>query len=550
MYIKEVRLKNFKSFYGEFKISFNSGVNILVGDNGVGKSTILEAIHLALSGYYYGSYIKHLITPYFWNQQVLLEYFENVRASKSEQPPIVAIELWFDEYPEFTGNYNSESNEREAGISFQLRLNNDFQSEFDEYIYANAKDSNILPVEYFQVEWRSFSRKDITARNIDLKSVFIDSTGKTSNITDLFVSQILKNTLSIQEKASLTHAHRDFLKSIDANSAISKINKNLKEKIIISDGEEVSLSADYSITKPWEYSIVANIDNIPMNFVGKGKQTELKTKLSLSKATENTINQVILIEEPENHLSFSKLNELIAHIKNNIGNKQLIITTHSSYVLNKLGLDQLILLSKEHRHIRFNQLTDETKTYFEKLSGYDTLRLILSQKAILVEGDSDELVIQKAYLDKNKRLPLEAGCDVISLRGLTFLRYLEIAEALELNVALVTDNDGNINNLEDKYKLYIGENKKSSIKICYSTKVYSAKDFGEEEIEKFNYNTLEPCIIKENSLEVLNSIFGTSHKTKNAMLIYMKKHKTDCALKIFEATESINYPQYILDAIK
>ena len=287
-----------------------------------------------------------------------------------------------------------------------------------------------------------------------------------------------------------------------------------------------------------------------MNFVGKGKQTELKTKLSLSKATDNTINQVILIEEPENHLSFSKLNELIAHLKNNIGNKQLIITTHSSYVLNKLGLDQLILLGKEHRHIRFNQLTDDTKTYFEKLSGYDTLRLILSKKAILVEGDSDELVIQKAYLDKKKKLPLEDGCDVISLRGLTFLRYLEIAEALELNVALVTDNDGNINKLEDKYKLYIGENKKSSIKICYSNQVYSAKDFGEEEIEKFNYNTLEPCILKENSLDLLNSIFETSHKTKNVMLKYMKDHKTDCALKIFGTTKSINYPQYILDAIK
>ena len=44
MAIRKVKIQNFKCFYGEFVIDLNSGLNILVGNNETGKSTILEAI--------------------------------------------------------------------------------------------------------------------------------------------------------------------------------------------------------------------------------------------------------------------------------------------------------------------------------------------------------------------------------------------------------------------------------------------------------------------------------------------------------------------------
>ena len=47
MYIKEINIENFKCFKGKFNLKLNEGLNILVGDNEAGKSTILEAIHLA-----------------------------------------------------------------------------------------------------------------------------------------------------------------------------------------------------------------------------------------------------------------------------------------------------------------------------------------------------------------------------------------------------------------------------------------------------------------------------------------------------------------------
>ena len=58
MYIKKIIIENFKCFEGGFPLELNKGLNILVGDNEAGKSTILEAIHLALSEIFYKSDTK------------------------------------------------------------------------------------------------------------------------------------------------------------------------------------------------------------------------------------------------------------------------------------------------------------------------------------------------------------------------------------------------------------------------------------------------------------------------------------------------------------
>lgn len=50
MYISKIELKNFKSFEGEKEINFQKGVNYIVGDNNVGKTTILQAINFLISG--------------------------------------------------------------------------------------------------------------------------------------------------------------------------------------------------------------------------------------------------------------------------------------------------------------------------------------------------------------------------------------------------------------------------------------------------------------------------------------------------------------------
>ena len=43
MILKQFHISNFKMF-DDLKLNFESGFNLLLGDNGVGKTTILEAI--------------------------------------------------------------------------------------------------------------------------------------------------------------------------------------------------------------------------------------------------------------------------------------------------------------------------------------------------------------------------------------------------------------------------------------------------------------------------------------------------------------------------
>ena len=125
----------------------------------------------------------------------------------------------------------------------------------------------------------------------------------------------------------------------------------------------------------------------------------------------STNANVYLIEEPENHLSHTNLNKLIQKISNKSSGKQLIITTHSNFVLNKLGPENVILF-RGADNMTLKDLSPGTRDYFMKLPGYNTLRLILAKKAILVEGPSDDLIVQKACIKKYKCLPIEKrmGC--------------------------------------------------------------------------------------------------------------------------------------------
>ena len=68
MYIEELRLRNYRN-YEEQRLTLNQGVNIFVGENGQGKTNLLESIYyLATGGNFRGNKDLELIrwdAPYF-----------------------------------------------------------------------------------------------------------------------------------------------------------------------------------------------------------------------------------------------------------------------------------------------------------------------------------------------------------------------------------------------------------------------------------------------------------------------------------------------------
>jgi putative ATP-dependent endonuclease of OLD family len=550
IYIKEINIENFKCFQGVFNLKLNEGLNILVGDNEVGKSTILEAIHLVLTGIFNGKYLRNELTQYLFNNKVVEDYIKSLANKGDEipQPPQIVIEIFIDgqDLPLLEGDQNSKKI-KERGILLKIAFDeNKYKGEYESLVKTGGIKT--LPIEYYDVAWISFARETITPKSIPLKSALIDSSSyRYRSGSDVYIAQIVRDFLDIEDIVAISQAHRKLKESFMDDPSIDVINTKIKKATNISD-KEVKISVDLSSKNAWENSLMTYLDDVPFHHIGKGEQTIVKTKLSLSHKKSKEAN-TLLLEEPENHLSHSKLNQLIGELKRGNQEKQVIVSTHSSFVANKLGLGSLVLLH-DQTTTKFDALSSDTKAFFEKLSGYDTLRLLLCQKAILVEGDSDELIVQKAYRKENNgKLPIEDGVDVISV-GTSFLRFLEIAKKIKKLVIVVTDNDGDVQAVKQKYSEYLSDNAatKNFIKICFDETV----DTGGLKIgdKPFNYNTLEPKILKANSVEKLNKIFGTKYKTADDLLRYMKENKTDCALKIFDTTEEIKFPEYILQAIK
>jgi len=545
MKIDRIKIVNFKCFKGEFNLALNEGLNILVGENESGKSTILEAIHLALTGLFKGRYLKNELTQYLFNNEVVNKYLDDLNQGKATNLPHILIEIFIsgEDLPLFEGNGNSEKI-KTCGISLKIAFDDKYKAEYEE-LEKNKNVVKTIPIEYYNILWTSFARENITARSIPVKSAMIDSSSnRYQNGSDIYISRIVRDNLEPKEIVEISQAHRTMRDSFRECSAIKAINAKIKSDAKISD-KKIELSVELLSKNAWENSLMTYLDEVPFHFVGKGEQCIIKTKLALGHKKSKEAN-LILLEEPENHLTHSRLNQLINNIKAEHKDKQIIISTHNSFVANKLGLDNLILLN-DSKTVRFNDLKPETKSFFEKISGYDTLRLILCKKAILVEGDSDELVLQKAYMLENSgKLPIENGIDVISV-GTSFLRFLEIAEKIKKTVVVLTDNDGDIDALKKKYKNYFGNSKKNFIKICFDETV----DSGDLKIgdSSFNYNTLEPKILKANNLEKLNDILGTSCSTEDELHKYMKHNKTECALKVFDTKEELKFPNYIIKAI-
>jgi len=534
MYIKKVYIENYKIFNGKFEVALNPKINILVGDNEAGKSTILEAIHLALTGLINGRYLRNELSQYLFNNEVEKSYLDSINNPDTiaEEPPVILVEIYFEaeDLPLFEGNGNTDR-ANECGLSLKIEFDESYQSEYDELV--NGDDIQSIPIEYYKVSWSSFARDSITSRSIPMRSALIDTSGhKYRNGSDIYISRIIRNELEDKERVAVSQAYRKLKEKFSQDESIQIINERVNAVASLSDDKEVSVSVDLATKDAWESGLTTFLDLVPFENIGKGEQSIVKTNLALG-TKESQKAGVILIEEPENHLSHTKMNALIKSINENCENKQIIVSTHSSFVANKLGLDHLILLDNQTT-ARLTDLPPDTQDYFRKLPGYQTLRLLLCKKAILVEGDSDELIVQKAYMDSHEgRLPIEDGIDVISV-GLSFKRFLQIAQLLGKSVAVVTDNDGDYaQKITQKYKAYEGVE-------CVNIFADAREDL----------NTLEPQFVDANLDQVeelcrVTDINFERYSDFDAISGYMQNNKTYWALNVFNSSESLNYPEYI-----
>lgn len=531
--IRKVCIRNYRRFQ-KFDIELLPGVNVIVGCNGSGKSTLIEAIDLALTGRVHGRFLAQGVSPYLINLDATRDYFQQLskpNASKLK-PPEMIIDVFLDVDDE-TGILSGDNNllaEDAIGVRIQAKLSEEHLDLYQNFLKSPGP-TQLAPTEYYKAEWLGFSGQQVNARIVPTSTTVIDpSMIRLQAGIDYHLQQILTRSLDPKERVELSRQYRGVREEFGAKKEIVAINKRLGDEDATLNGKKLSLAIDISQRYTWESNLAAHLGDIPLHLAGQGDQNALKTLLAISRRADSA--QVILIEEPENHLSFSYLRTLIKSIEERCVDRQVIVATHSTFVLNKLGLRSLVLLT-ESGGIRISDLPAGTVDYFKKLSGFDTLRLVLSKGAILVEGPSDELVVQRGYRDAKGRLPIDDGIDVISV-GLSHKRFLELAIRLNRRVWVVTDNDGKT--MDEKKAQFAGYLDHKCVSL------HTGKDP--------KLKTLEPQIVEVNSVETLNEILGTSCDSKEELCKAMHDDKTGAALAIFSSEKTIVMPEYIQDVFK
>jgi putative ATP-dependent endonuclease of OLD family len=141
-FVTEIKLSNFKRFQN-FSVSVDPKLNLFIGDNEAGKSTLLLAIDLTVSGSRHK--VEHLGLEHLFNTESIIGYLNSSR--KYLDLPQVVIELYFNDEPnEFINGKNNFTKQERNGIKLVCAPN----GEYSKVISDILKDPNcIFPFEFY-----------------------------------------------------------------------------------------------------------------------------------------------------------------------------------------------------------------------------------------------------------------------------------------------------------------------------------------------------------------------------------------------------------------
>lgn len=304
---------------------------------------------------------------------------------------------------------------------------------------------------------------------------------------------------------------------------LKSINDKLDEyQFSIRSGTKSNLETDLNIVE----------DGVPIENKGKGRQCFIKTEFALREHDADKPLDILLLEEPENHLSHTNMKRLVHRISESHA-KQIFVATHNSLISTRLNLRNSILLNScSPVPLTMRNLPEDTAKFFMKAPDNNVLEFILSAKVILVEGDAEYILLDSLYsLVTGSTLEAD-DIHVISVGGTSFKRYLDIAIVLGIRTAVIRDNDGDYQaNCVDSYVDYVADN----IGVFYDD--VNAK------------STFEICLHDLNQ-EVCNELWLAGRRALSVQ-DYMLKNKADCAFELLDKkADQVVTPDYIKRAFQ
>lgn len=285
MYIEKLKIKGYKRFEN-FEMDFNKEINVIIGENESGKSTILEAIEIVLNQKIFN------VGGGIFEQYFTMRNIEKFRMNPVfENLPEIEIEIFFNDNRElsmnyFNGYHSSEVEDSKSGIRFKYSFDENFKDVFKEMNFKCNKENIFIPTDYYTSDWQTFAGYKYNRRKSPLKSLMIDNSVRKNNLFDSYTKQVFTNNVSVADRSTLSHSLKD---------SFNQFLSNNKELLRIGDH---TLGIDERKSYIDQLIDLKN-NGISIQNMGKGRENLIKTEIALEETSD-----LILIEEPENHLSY------------------------------------------------------------------------------------------------------------------------------------------------------------------------------------------------------------------------------------------------------
>jgi putative ATP-dependent endonuclease of the OLD family len=477
MFLKELSIQGYKNFKEKFEIEFQQGLNVLVGENGTGKTAIIDAIRLVLQEDEFGrtpigdsDFHKPFDHPL--NRSKQIEIIANFDSLTSEES--IAFLPWTD--------LNNK-----ARLTLQHDSPPNKNGRYKRTIWGGASKASMFEPELFDTI-KCIYLPPLRDAEAKLRE------GRTSRLARLLKnlnSKSLAEARAKDELHSLEKKVKNFNTDIasDPKESISIANKLIKDRLSEAMGgvfgqdtliqfSEVDLNRIVDNLRLLFFpKILAGITNdkfrnLDENSLGYNNLLYFATvmaELTIDDEEKNYL-KVLLIEEPEAHLHPQLQIRLLKYLEKTAKEKnvQVIVTTHSTVLASSVTIDTLIHLSNPKTSeyfacpIRKCGLNPDSTAFINRWLDVTKSNLLFAKGIILVEGIAEAMllpVFAKSILEEynsgkttESKLPVsleDGGISVINMNGIYFGYFMQLFCDLEVNKSLnipircagITDND-------------------------------------------------------------------------------------------------------------
>lgn len=227
------------------------------------------------------------------------------------------------------------------------------------------------------------------------------------------------------------------------NDELNKLSIHNKEQQIVFDVSSTDVDRVIS-----NVSVTSRNGDKKLFIGGEGRINQIYLSLWASQNQHTVLSNevsIIVIEEPEAYLHPHQQRELAKYL-NTVLTGQVILTSHSPYIVNEFSPNSIIRLFKRKGHDTLAASDGCSQVIADGFEDFGYRMSVIPAEAffadcvILVEGPSEKILYNT--IAKQIDIPLDRlNISVMSVDGVGFPTYIKILEALNIEWVLRTDND-------------------------------------------------------------------------------------------------------------